>query len=208
MPYNEPSPLETRILSRRFGDCKDDATLLTALLAAKGIAAEEVLIGAMPTYRLAKTATVSAFNHAIVYIPALDQYVDPTAAFGNFNRLPSSDSGKPVVRVSAKGAVVARTPESSAEDNVVELDSHMTPARDGGRAFVSQSLRPYLLAALLDRSPDHAAIVAGSSANRPSRSRSVFPPPGAVRGSTRSSGTPGCRVKSASISRTGLRAAA
>jgi transcription-repair coupling factor (superfamily II helicase) len=30
---------------------------------------------------------------------------------------------------------------------------------DGGRAFVSQSLRPYLLAALLDRDPDHAAIV-------------------------------------------------
>ena len=122
------------ILSRRFGDCKDDATLLTALLAAKGIAAEEVLIGTMPTYRLAKTATVSAFNHAIVYIPALDRYVDPTAAFGNFNRLPSSDSGKPVVRVSDKGAVVARTPESSAEDNVVELDSRMTAARDGARA--------------------------------------------------------------------------
>jgi len=32
-------------------------------------------------------------------------------------------------------------------------------ARDGGRAFVSQSLRPYLLAALLDRSPDRPAIV-------------------------------------------------
>ena len=31
--------------------------------------------------------------------------------------------------------------------------------RDGGRAFVSQSLRPYLLAALLDRDPDSPAIV-------------------------------------------------
>jgi transcription-repair coupling factor (superfamily II helicase) len=31
--------------------------------------------------------------------------------------------------------------------------------RDGGRAFVSQSLRPYLLAALLDREPGHPAIV-------------------------------------------------
>jgi transcription-repair coupling factor (superfamily II helicase) len=31
--------------------------------------------------------------------------------------------------------------------------------RDGGRAFVSQSLRPYLLAALLDRDPDRPAIV-------------------------------------------------
>jgi transcription-repair coupling factor (superfamily II helicase) len=32
-------------------------------------------------------------------------------------------------------------------------------ARDGGRAFVSQSLRPYLLAALLDRESERAAIV-------------------------------------------------
>src|SRR5450432_2669807 len=32
-------------------------------------------------------------------------------------------------------------------------------ARDGGRAFVSQSLRPYLLAALLERNRDHPAIV-------------------------------------------------
>jgi transcription-repair coupling factor (superfamily II helicase) len=31
--------------------------------------------------------------------------------------------------------------------------------RDGGRAFVSQSLRPYLLAALLDREPGRPAIV-------------------------------------------------
>src|SRR5580700_1277061 len=32
-------------------------------------------------------------------------------------------------------------------------------AEQGGRAFVSQSLRPYLLAALLDRDPDTPAIV-------------------------------------------------
>ena len=30
---------------------------------------------------------------------------------------------------------------------------------EGGRAFVSQSLRPYLLAALIDREPEHPAIV-------------------------------------------------
>ncbi len=32
-------------------------------------------------------------------------------------------------------------------------------SRDGGRAFASQSLRPYLLAALLERTPDRPAIV-------------------------------------------------
>src|SRR5436305_13308107 len=32
-------------------------------------------------------------------------------------------------------------------------------ARDGGRAFVSLALRPYLIAALLDRDPETPAIV-------------------------------------------------
>src|ERR1700757_3144940 len=35
-------------------------------------------------------------------------------------------------------------------------------AHDGGRAFVSQSLRPYLLAALLDGDPDRPASVVGA----------------------------------------------
>jgi transcription-repair coupling factor (superfamily II helicase) len=40
-------------------------------------------------------------------------------------------------------------------------DDRQTAAlvRDGGEAFVSQSLRPYLIAALLDRDPDRPAIV-------------------------------------------------
>jgi transglutaminase-like putative cysteine protease len=122
------------ILSRRFGDCKDAATLLSALLAAKGIASEQVLIGTQPTYRLAKTATLAAFNHVIVYVPALDRYADPTVPFGNFDRLPVADSGKPVVRVSDKGVTVARTPVSSVNDNVIEIDSRMNTAPNGQRS--------------------------------------------------------------------------
>jgi transglutaminase-like putative cysteine protease len=121
------------ILSRRFGDCKDDATLLSALLAAKGIESEQVLLGTDPAYRFAKTATLGAFNHVIVYIPALDRYVDPTVPFGSFARLPASDAGKPVVRVSDRGAVIAKTPLPSVEDNVVEVDTRLVTKTDGHR---------------------------------------------------------------------------
>ena len=40
-------------------------------------------------------------------------------------------------------------------------EDHQTAAlaREGGRAFVSQSLRAYLVASLLDRDPDQPAIV-------------------------------------------------
>jgi transglutaminase-like putative cysteine protease len=127
-----PNDTQT-ILSRRFGDCKDHATLLMALLAAKGIASEQTLINLNPTYELAKTATLQSFNHVIVYIPALDLYVDPTVAFGAFSRLPTGDLGKPVVRVSDHGVVVARTPTPSTQDNVVELDTRIVMSADGRR---------------------------------------------------------------------------
>jgi len=119
------------ILSRRFGDCKDAATLLSALLAAKGIASEQVLISSLANYRLPKTATLAAFNHVILYIPALDRYVDPTVPFGNFERLPAAESGKPVIRVSDKGVTLARTPILRVEDNVIEIDARMTSTREG-----------------------------------------------------------------------------
>jgi transglutaminase-like putative cysteine protease len=121
------------ILSRRFGDCKDDATLVSALLAAKGIESEQVLLGTDPSYRFSKTATLGAFNHVIVYIPALDRYVDPTVPFGAFAQLPSSDAGKPVVRVSDKGAVLAKTPLPAADDNAVEIDTRVVTSKDGSR---------------------------------------------------------------------------
>jgi transglutaminase-like putative cysteine protease len=127
-----PNDTQT-ILSRRFGDCKDQATLLVALLAAKGIASEQTLINLNPTYELAKTATLRAFNHVIVYIPALELYVDPTVAFGAFSRLPTADLGKPVVRVSDHGAVVARTPTPSVQDNVAELNTRIVMSADGRR---------------------------------------------------------------------------
>ena len=123
----------TTILSRRFGDCKDHAALLSALLAAKGIVSEQVLIGTGSNYELARTPTLQAFNHVIVYVPALDRYLDPTVPFGSFDHLPSNAMGKPVVRVSEKGAKLARTPAPAVDDNVVELDTRVSVTRDGRR---------------------------------------------------------------------------
>jgi hypothetical protein len=146
-----PNDTQT-ILSRRFGDCKDHAALLAALLTAKGIESEQVLINVGATYQLAKTATL-AFNHVIVYIPALDLYVDPTAESGSFDHLPTQDLAKPVLRVSDRGAILARTPNPSVADNVLELDTRIVVAEDGqyrgqtsvaARGEFSDALRAYV----------------------------------------------------------------
>ena len=87
------------ILDNRMGDCKDHASLLQALLAAKGIASTQALINSGSTYRLARIPLVSAVNHVINYIPSLDLYVDSTAETIPFGMLPFSVADKPVLLV-------------------------------------------------------------------------------------------------------------
>jgi transglutaminase-like putative cysteine protease len=127
-----PNDLDT-ILARRFGDCKDQALLMAALLKVKGIDSEQVLINAQRSSRLLEAPTLAAFNHVILYVPSLDAYVDPTVRTATFDALPSQDMDSPVVRASAKGAVVARTPVGSADQNQLVLDTDVKIAASGAR---------------------------------------------------------------------------
>lgn len=85
------------ILDNRMGDCKDHATLLQALLRAKGIPSLQALINAGSSYQLLRVPVVSMVNHVINYLPSLDLYVDSTSATTPFGMLPYSDIGKPVL---------------------------------------------------------------------------------------------------------------
>lgn len=87
------------ILDNRMGDCKDHATLLQALLTAKGIESTQALINAGSEYQLPKIPVVSMVNHVITYIPAFDLYLDSTSNSTPFGLLPPSDIGKPVLLV-------------------------------------------------------------------------------------------------------------
>ena len=60
------------VLRNKFGDCKDKATLMAALLAAKGIASEQVLINFGNAYTLPDPPNMAAFNHVILYLPEFE----------------------------------------------------------------------------------------------------------------------------------------
>ncbi|HEY1142121.1 MAG TPA: transglutaminase-like domain-containing protein, partial [Lysobacter sp.] len=87
------------VLDNRMGDCKDHATLLQALLSAKGIASQQALINAGNSYTLPKVPVVSMVNHVITYIPSLELYLDSTSSDTPFGMLPPVDVGKPVLLV-------------------------------------------------------------------------------------------------------------
>ena len=118
------------VIANRYGDCKDVATLMSALLAAKGIASEYALINTNPIYQLDATPQVGAFNHVIVYLPELDLYADPTAAVSFIGHLPRADRGKPVLRVSRHQVTRAHTPIGTVDDNTARISSHLTIGAD------------------------------------------------------------------------------
>src|SRR5580704_7291694 len=93
----------TTVLQNRYGDCKDKVTLMSALLAAKGIASETALINFGASYTLPEPPTMLSLNHAIVYLPEFDLYDDPTARYAAFGVLAAETYDKPVLVVGASG---------------------------------------------------------------------------------------------------------
>lgn len=114
----KPYPV-AQTYARRFGDCKDKASLMVALLRAAGIDAQIALVR---TQRLGEImpqpASAAVFDHAIVYVPEFDLWLDGTAEFAQLRELPVADQGTMALTVDLDGhAVLRHTPRSTADDN-------------------------------------------------------------------------------------------
>jgi len=85
------------VLTNAYGDCKDHAALFLALLKAKGIDGNAVLINGRDSYTVAAVPTFGAFNHMIAWLPEFALYADTTSGQAAFGTLPNAEYGKPVV---------------------------------------------------------------------------------------------------------------
>ncbi|KQZ65512.1 hypothetical protein ASD53_17905 [Lysobacter sp. Root559] len=132
------------VLDNRIGDCKDHATLLQALMAAKGIEATQALVNAGNVYRLPDIPVASSVNHVLNYLPGLNLYVDATAKGIPFGDLPVTLLGKPVLRID-QPELKAQTPAYASERNRQRMDTRLTVQEDGsvkGRVEVEVSGHP------------------------------------------------------------------
>jgi len=113
----KPYPV-AQIYARRFGDCKDKASLMIALLRAAGIEAEIALVRTRSLGDVAtEPASIAVFNHAIVYVPKYDLWLDGTAEYAG-RELPLEDQGALSLTVSLSGtAQIRHIPMSHAADN-------------------------------------------------------------------------------------------
>ncbi len=131
-----------QVLARRFGDCKDKASLVHALLGAAGIDSRLVLLRMRRLGRMPETpASLAVFNHAIAYVPDLDLWLDGTAAHSGSGDLPGEDRGATVLVVNPGAkASFGTIPQARPEDNRVESRFEVTLSADG-RAAVRGSSR-------------------------------------------------------------------
>ncbi len=123
----------TQVLSRRFGDCKDKASLLHVFLREVGIESEVVLLRTRRSGRVNSfPASLAIFDHAVVYVPGLSLYLDGTAEFSGMDELPAEDQGVTVLRVGPRGSKLDETPVLPAIKNRVQRRWIATLAPEGG----------------------------------------------------------------------------
>ncbi|MHB8418835.1 MAG: DUF3857 domain-containing protein [Myxococcales bacterium] len=134
------------VLSRGFGDCKDKASLLWALLRELGVDSRLVLLRTRRLGRIgAEPASLAVFDHAILYVPSLDRFLDGTARFFGSTELPPEDQGASALIVEPGGkSRLGTTPFVPAGENVTATDMLVQLAPDGsatlhGNATVSGS---------------------------------------------------------------------
>lgn len=118
------------VLDNKIGDCKDHATLLQALLTARGIKSVQGLVNAGSVYKLPKVPVVASVNHVFNYLPAFDLYVDSTSDSTPFGMLPYADQDKPVLLVEGYKDGV-KTPTQPIGSNRQQVKSNIKIAADG-----------------------------------------------------------------------------
>ncbi|WP_434387348.1 DUF3857 domain-containing protein [Melittangium boletus] len=130
-----------RVLSRRFGDCKDKASLIHAMLKVAGVDSRLVLLRMRDLGSIGQEpASLAAFNHAIVYVPGMDLYLDGTAEFHGAKELPSADRVANVLVVEPGGkATFLTTPEAKADDNATRLGMDVVLRPDGSATVAGAS---------------------------------------------------------------------
>jgi len=123
----------TDVYDRRFGDCKDKASLLKVMLAEAGIDAKLVLVRTRDQGTIGDApASLAAFNHAIVYVPSLDRFLDGTAEFSGPEELPYGDQGATALIIGdGAGAQLRTIPVSTAAANLQVTEQTITLAADG-----------------------------------------------------------------------------
>jgi transglutaminase-like putative cysteine protease/Tfp pilus assembly protein PilF len=133
------SPRET--LTRKYGDCKDKAALLVAMLRTVNIPAYVALLDAGDREDVALDLPgMGMFDHAIVYVPGPpDLWIDATDEYARLGELPIADQER-FALVARRGTnALVRTPGTSSADNILVEKREIYLAENGPARIIETS---------------------------------------------------------------------
>ena len=128
-------PYPVSLVERRgFGDCKDKAAMLVALLRAVGVPAEFAMVRTRSAGAVDEDAySVQLFDHAMAFVPELNLFLDGTADSMVIGELPAKDLGAMVMTVNALGKATRRTvPFTSPLEIHTMHETEIAHVSDGG----------------------------------------------------------------------------
>jgi len=116
----QPTPA-AEVIKRHYGDCKDKAALLVAMLRAAGIDADMALLNTGPGRDVEPDLPGIQFDHAIVYVPAAQGndalWIDATAEYYEVGTLPQMDEGRQALIIAEGTTGLTMTPTPKPDDD-------------------------------------------------------------------------------------------
>ncbi|HYM78806.1 MAG TPA: DUF3857 domain-containing protein [Candidatus Dormibacteraeota bacterium] len=136
------SPTET--LTRKYGDCKDKASLLVALFRAAKIPAYIALLNVGSREDVAADRPgMGMFDHAIVYAPGSpDLWIDATDDYARLGQLPASDQGRLALIARTGTTSLLKIPESVSSDNLL-VEQREIRLSENGPARITETSFPH-----------------------------------------------------------------
>lgn len=130
----------SQVVTLKYGDCKDKATLLVAMLRAAGLKANVGLLRAGTGLDVhPDLPSLSEFNHVIVHVEGdHPMWVDPTDEFSPAGHLSTQDQDRLVLVASPSTTALVRTPASDSSANVIR-ETRLFTLSDEGKAEVVET---------------------------------------------------------------------
>jgi transglutaminase-like putative cysteine protease len=114
----KPYPV-SEVYRRRYGDCKDKASLLVALLREVGVEAHLALVRTIQLGHVGEApASMWAFNHAIAWVASMNLFLDGTAEHSGWHELPAMDQGAYAMIVDGRNSRLVTIPVDGADANL------------------------------------------------------------------------------------------
>ncbi len=119
-------------VARGWGDCKDKATVIVTLLKELGIPSTIVILRTQMRGDFnSKVASLAPFDHAIVYVPSQNIYLDGTAEYTGSTELPEMDAGALGLQVNEGDSKLVHLPELDPKLNLVSRNITATLSANG-----------------------------------------------------------------------------